>query len=180
MLLSYLSLLPAIVTWAAARGIPAGHILHERRGLDGARGWVKRDRVAGHIQLPVRIGLQQNHDALEKAHDWLMDVSHPASKNYGQHWTQDEVNEAFSPTDDTVAAVKQWLKTAGAISGDRITHTDNKAWLAFDASTEDMEKLLHAEFHEHQHTVSGESIISCNEYHIPAHLRDHIDCMYTS
>lgn len=46
--------------------------------------------------------------------------------------SQEEVIKAFEPTEETVNVVKKWLTTV--IPEDRITHTDNKAWLAFDAS----------------------------------------------
>ena len=69
----------------------------------------------------------------------------------------------------------QWLTEAGAISKERITHTQNRAWLAFDASTAEIEQLLHTEYHEHEHEASGRSMISCDQYHIPAYLQEHID-----
>ena len=85
MRLFLLLLLAATVDLATARAVPASHVVHERRGASSAT-WVKRDRVEPHIKLPVRIGLKQNKQALEQAQAWLMDVSHPASESYGQHW----------------------------------------------------------------------------------------------
>ena len=82
---SLLSLLPAAVGLVSARALPESHVVHERRD-DRSSEWVKRDRVAPHLKVPVRIGLKQSKDALEMAHEWLMDVSHPASGRYGQHW----------------------------------------------------------------------------------------------
>ena len=63
----------------------------------------------------------------------------------------------------------------GAIANERITHTQNKAWLAFDASTSELESLLHTEYHEHHDQASGRAMISCDQYLIPKHLQDHID-----
>lgn len=59
----------------------------------------------------MRIGLKQSN--LDKGPQWLMDVSHPKSENYGKHWTSEEIIDAFRPADDTVEAVKQWLKDNG-------------------------------------------------------------------
>jgi len=43
----------------------------------------KRSKLPnGHI-LPMRIGLTQS--GLEEGHDWLMDVAHPESANYGKY-----------------------------------------------------------------------------------------------
>ena len=82
---SLLSLLSAAITLVGARAVPESHVVHERRSLTESK-WVKRDRVAPQLRWPVRIGMKQSRNALEQAHSWLMDVSHPASEKYGQHW----------------------------------------------------------------------------------------------
>ncbi|KAK1094090.1 hypothetical protein LTR48_001037 [Friedmanniomyces endolithicus] len=68
-----------------------------------------------------------------------------------------------------------WISKTASIPKQRITHTDNKAWLAFDASVADLESLLRTEYHEHHDTATGRSMITCDQYHVPAHLVDHID-----
>ena len=176
MRLSFLPLLAATaVELVASEAVPASHILHERRDFTSQSKWLKQDRIQPHIKLPVRIGLKQNKQALAQAQSWLMDVSHPSSPKYAQHWTQDEIIEAFRPADDTVDKVMAWISETAGIPKHRITHTDNKAWLAFDAETHELESLLHTEYHEHHHAASGRSMITCDAYHIPAHLKDHID-----
>nr|POF15305.1 aorsin [Quercus suber] len=169
--LTLLSLLPVIAT---AGLVPRDHIVHERRTEQSTK-WVKRDRIASHIKLPVRIGLKQNGAALDQAAAWLMEASHPESNKYGQHWTQDEIVEAFRPASEAVDAVMAWIEQAAGVQKQQIKHTENKAWLAFDASTEQLEALTHAEYHEHHHEPSGSVRISCDEYHIPKHLEKHID-----
>ena len=89
--------------------------------------------------------------------------------------TQDEIIEAFQPASDSVDAVMDWISKTASIPKQRITHTDNKAWLAFDASVADLESLLRTEYHEHHDTATGRSMITCDQYHVPAHLVDHID-----
>lgn len=80
--------------------------------------------------------------------------SDPASPNYGKHWTSDEVIAKFAPDQKTVDAVKQWLVNSG-IDSKRITHSDNKGWLAFDATTKEVESLVHAQYHVYEHTATG-------------------------
>lgn len=170
-----LPLLAALtVDLVASRAVPATHVIHEKRDFVGTGTWHKRDRVAPHIKVPVRVGLKQSKDALAKAQGWLMDVSHPASKKYGQHWTQEEIIEAFAPSEDSVTAVRDWISS---VLGEkkRITHTDNKAWLAFDASVAELESLLHTEYREHHHETSGTVSIACDQYHVPSSLKDHVD-----
>lgn len=154
-----------------ALAVPETHTVHEKRDYTSRR-WIKRDRVKPHAKLPVRIGLAQNN--LDRAHDFLMDVSHPNSPNYGKHWTSDEVIDAFKPSDHAVETVRQWLVDAG-ISVKDIVHSDNKQWLAFDASNKQMESLLHTEYHEYEDLKTGGVMPACDQYHVPKHVQQHID-----
>lgn len=62
-----------------------------------------------------------------------------------------------------MSAVKAWLTSSG-IHGDRIVHTDNKGWLAFDATADEMERLLQAEFHEYEHASSSGLRVGTDRY----------------
>lgn len=42
-----------------------------------------------------------------------MDVSDPASPNYGNHWTPTEVMDMFAPAEESVKEVLEWLMDAG-------------------------------------------------------------------
>lgn len=101
----------------------------------------------------------------------LSSSSHPDSPKYGQYWTQDEIHDLFAPAEETVQAVKEWLQTSG-IEDSRIVHSDNKGWLAFDATVEEAENLLLTEYYEHEHRHSSNVRVGCDEYrtHI-FHLR---------
>lgn len=85
----------------------------------------------------------------------------------------------FAPSDDTVEAVREWIVGAGGIHPHRITHTDNKAWLAFDVTVQEAESMLHAEFHEYEHAaVAGETFAACDQYHLPKKIQEHVDFVY--
>lgn len=88
--------------------------------------------------------------------------SDPESPNYGKHKTLEEVIELFKPSEDTIEKVFKWLITSG-IARERITHSDNKAWLAFDATRKEAEDLLHTEYHEYEHLSTGHVMPSCDE-----------------
>ncbi|KAL5409468.1 hypothetical protein PMIN03_005912 [Paraphaeosphaeria minitans] len=121
----------------------------------------------------MRIGLKSNKVARESAEKWLMDVSHPKSTQYGKHWTQEEVVSAFAPAEDTVNAVTDWLGDSGGIEKARITPTKNKAWVAFDVTVEEAERLLMTEYFE---SDDGERrTVGCDQYHLPSHLLEHVD-----
>ena len=68
-----------------------------------------------------------------------------------------------------------WISETASIPKQRITHSDNKAWLAFDAKISEIESLFMTEYHEHHDAASGRAMISCDQYHVPAHLKDHVD-----
>lgn len=71
----------------------------------------------------------------------------------------------FAPSDTAVQAVREWLINSG-IHDSRIAHSDNKGWLAFDATVEEVENLLHAEYYEHEHRHSENLRVGCDEYGI--------------
>ena len=53
------------------------------------------------------------------------------------------------------------------IRDSRIVHSDNKGWLAFDATVEEAEKLLLTEYYEHEHRHSANVRVGCDAYEIP-------------
>jgi tripeptidyl-peptidase-1 len=78
------------------------HVIHEKRNGIPAN-WRRNAKLHPDSKLPMRIALTQSN--LEKADEFLMDVSHPTSPNFGRHWTATQVAEMFAPSRDTVAAV---------------------------------------------------------------------------
>ena len=80
----------------------------------------------------------------------------------------------FGPSDETVAAVRDWLVASG-IPAEHITHSDNKGWLAFDAPAEKAERLLHTEYYVYVHKTSGHTATACDQYHVPNNIQKHVD-----
>ena len=108
--------------------------------------------------LPVRIALKQRN--LENGYNHLLNVSHPSSPNYGQHWTKEQVNEVFAPDEESIAAVSDWLSAAGVASDDISVR---KGWLAVDIPANDAERLFRAEYFEHQDS-HGRMRVGCDRY----------------
>ncbi|KAJ5231615.1 Aorsin [Penicillium citrinum] len=171
MLFRHLCAILAAAALSEAVPAPIKHVLHEKRDKQH-HDWIQGDRVESHAILPVRIGLTQNN--LEKGHDFLMDVSHPDSSNYGIYWSADKVHDMFAPSSKAVEEVREWLHSVG-IDPSRVVHSDNKGWIAFDAYAHEAEKLFMTEFYEHKHFVSQNMKIGCDKYHVPDHLQAHID-----
>lgn len=148
------------------------YVLHETRsGLHRSSGkWKRGLRVDGDAIVPLRIGLTQTN--LHTGYDRLMEVSHPSSTSFGKHLTPEEVADLFAPADEAVDAVKSWLIQSG-IEADRIMHYENKGWLAVDIPVRELESLFLAQYHEVEY--KGTIRIGADEYHVPAHLAEHID-----
>ncbi len=70
----------------------ANYAVHEKREVVEEK-WLPRDvELDARTVIPLSIGLTQQN--LHKGHDFLMDVSDPASPNYSNHWTPEQVRVA--------------------------------------------------------------------------------------
>ncbi|KAI1455382.1 Pro-kumamolisin, activation domain-containing protein [Annulohypoxylon moriforme] len=167
----FLSALVATSASTVSPVLQSNYILHEKRDAS-LSAWTKRDVVHPSAVLPMRIGLKQSN--LHRGHDLLMDVSRPDSPNYGQYYTAEQVDELFAPAAETVELVREWLEDVG-ISKDRVSQSVNKGWLQFDASTEEAEGLLKTKYHIYQHRDTRSQKVACEEYHLPSHIREHVD-----
>ncbi|EMC93369.1 hypothetical protein BAUCODRAFT_113640 [Baudoinia panamericana UAMH 10762] len=170
MLYSRLLAFGAFAAASLASPLTSTHSIHERRSEIPA-GWTRRDVLDRRAILPVKIGLAQSN--LDKAADWLHEVSHPSSEKYGKHWTAKQIAEAFAPSEESVRAVKSWLVSAG-ISESRIKQSQSLSWLHFDATVDEAEDLFKTKYHVFEH-ISGQPHVACDEYSVPSHLRQHID-----
>jgi tripeptidyl-peptidase-1 len=142
-------------------------VVHEKRDTPHSHSRIRLDNDA---IIPIRIALRQNN--LHTGHDYLMDVSHPSSKNYGKHWTAEEVHDHFAPSEEAVQAVKDWLLSSGLHEHD-IFHYENKGWLAMDIPASHAEHLLETDYYEYE--KSGSYHIGCDAYSLPAHIAEHVD-----
>lgn len=137
------------------------HVTHERRIVHSHLQWEKRSRLEPHDVIPVRIGLTQRN--LDQGHDLLMDVSDPNSKNYGKHWTAEQIMEKFSPTHESIEAIRDWLTRSG-ISENRIIHSIGYEWVHFNATVQEAEELFQTEYHSFEHALELRSTVGCDEY----------------
>ncbi|KAI1389168.1 putative alkaline serine protease AorO [Hypoxylon trugodes] len=154
------------------RSIPDTHIQHEKRTEIQARSWTKMARAVPDAKIPVRIGLKQRN--LQSGHDLLMEISNPDSKNYGKHLSAEEIIKFFEPLEDSFKAIKDWLVEAG-IPSKNISQSINKQWVQFDAPVKHVEDLLMTDYHVWEHVDIGVKNIACDEYHVPKHIKEHID-----
>jgi tripeptidyl-peptidase I len=132
---------------AIAEPLLSPWVLHEKRNHVPA-GWSHSHRLDGTAVLPLRFGLTQSN--IQTIDEYIHDVADPDSPNYGKHWTAAEVAEKFAPSSDTIQTVRNWLLESG-IPIERIRLTITKTWIELNATVEEAENLLKAEYHVYQH-----------------------------
>ena len=149
--------LSPLFLFSISSAIPSpNHVVFEKRQDTE---WTKTGKPNPRTILPVRIGLSGTN--LEHGHELLIDVSNPPSPNYGKHWTFDQVNSAFAPSQATVNATTTWLQESG-IAGRRITQTRSGGYLTFDATVDELEGLLKTEYYLYQHPDSEYQAVACD------------------
>lgn len=167
-------LLNIVALAAAVAALPttihSNYVVHEKRQH------IRRARSNSNIDrrgtLPISIGLKQRN--LESGEQYLMDVSHPESANYGQHWSPEKIADTFASDPASIDAVLSWLEESG-ISSDRIRIAKGQNWVRFNATINEAEDLLHTEYKVYNHPKTGKPILGCDHYSIPSFLVDHVD-----
>ncbi|KAI0341890.1 subtilisin-like protein [Trametopsis cervina] len=135
--------------------------------------WEQSHRAPSHAVLPLRIALAQNN--LHRLEELLLEVSHPDSEKYGDHWSATKVASTFRPSSDTVDAVRTWLNDEG-IDPARVELSKSGGWIQANVTVEEAERLLDTEYHVFNHELTGTKHVGCAEgYHVPEHVSKHVD-----
>ncbi|GKT96345.1 subtilisin-like protein [Colletotrichum tofieldiae] len=171
------TLLTALAAVAFANPVTRSHkhVVHEQRH-PARREWVKNHRLHTMARLPVRIGLAQSN--LHRANEFMNDVAHPDSPNYGKHWTHEDIINMFAPRQESIALVMQWLESEG-IKRSRVELSKGRNWVQFNGTAGEIERLLKTEYHVYKHE-QGHMHVACDKYHVPEHLVEHIDMITPS
>jgi tripeptidyl-peptidase-1 len=148
----------------------SNHVVHERRSAPPPN-WSMASRLHPAATFPVRIGLTQQN--LHRAEEFINQVAHPESKDYGKHWSAQKIADTFAPSMETFDAVKSWLSASG-IELSRVKLSTSRNWMTFKATASEAERLLKTEYHLYNHD-SGHRHIACEQYSLPSHLTEHID-----
>lgn len=118
MKLSLSILLLGFASSISAAPTTSSYVVHEKRDQihrPRSNGQIRRDAV-----LPVSIALKQRN--LENGYDYLMEVAHPDSPKYGQHWTAERVTSPFTQLDlviKTDVFTFTWEKECWQVAGCR-------------------------------------------------------------
>ncbi|KAI0696744.1 Pro-kumamolisin, activation domain-containing protein [Cytidiella melzeri] len=120
--------------------------------------WEHAHRAPADATLPLRIGLAQSN--IDRIEEYLLDVSHPESSNYGNHWSAAEVADKFRPSSETVDVVREWLVKKG-IDPSKIQLSKNGGWIEAKVSVAEAEDLLKTEYHVYNHATTGGKHVGC-------------------
>lgn len=131
-------------------------VVHEKRAQE-PRNWVLTRRLEPDAVLPLRFGLAQRN--LDRLEEMLTAVAHPDSPTYGQHYSVKDIVETFAPSAETVGRVVEWL-TGSGFERSRLKVSGSKGWIAVNATVEEAEALLDAEYHVYTHPETGAEQIS--------------------
>ncbi|KAJ7093316.1 subtilisin-like protein [Mycena belliarum] len=146
-------------------------VVHEQRDHI-PHGWSHHSKHPSDAILPLRIGLvQPNLDSIDS---FLNEVAHPESSSYGKHWTAQQVADKFAPTAETIDAVIGWL-VDGGFEKERVRVSGSRIWIELNSTVAEAEKLLNTEYHVYQHEETGKKHVGCTKYHVPEHVRRHVD-----
>lgn len=72
------------------------------------------------------------------------------------------MHDLFAPSRESADDVRAWLESSG-IASERISHSQNKQWIQFDANASELEELLNTEYYIYSHSETGRSHITCRE-----------------
>ena len=130
---------------------------------------------ASDLSAPLRLTIgvkQRNVPSLLRT---LSAVSTPSSPTYRQHLSFEETNRLMAPRASSVAAVMDWLTSAGVPSS-AISRSVNGEWLSVETTVAMAESLLSTEYHSYQHTqVEDVKVLRCESYSLPLEVVDSID-----
>ncbi|KAJ7171419.1 family S53 protease [Mycena filopes] len=146
--------------------------VHESRAAPPP-GFVNSGPAPAAKDLTFRIAIKPNNiSGLETA---LYAVSEPDSPQYGQHLNAEEVAEFVKPTDESLAAVTEWL-SENDISSTAVTPAGDILQITIPVLKAN--DLLSTSFDVFTHTDSGKTSIRTLEYSIPASLQAHVDFVH--
>lgn len=131
---------------------PHATVLHEKRDLLPS-GWTHAHRHDPSAIIPLKFALTQSN--MHRLEEFLNEVSHPKSLQYGNHWTAGKIAGTFAPSEETISTVHNWLVGSG-IPTERIKISSTKGWINVDASVAEANDLLRTEYNVYVHE-SGKS-----------------------
>ncbi|PGG95836.1 hypothetical protein AJ79_09845 [Helicocarpus griseus UAMH5409] len=167
MLRPFLSLLGVLLfsLAAALQATPINGFQVIERLVSIPDGWTQGS--APDKSTPLRFRLAVHQEKADLFHQNVLAVSTPGHPRYGKHMKRGEVKDFLRPRSEVSDQLMAWLIAEG-ISSDKIKN--DGAWIRFDATVEQAERLLNTRFYYYTEDQSKESQIRTLEYSVPASI----------
>lgn len=98
-------------------------------------------------------------------------MSNPGHERYGQHLSEDQVNQLVKPTAEATDQVLRWLRENDI--EDQLEYSRAKDWIKVILSVESVERLLDTKYFIFKHE-DGSHLIRTPEWSLPSHLHEQI------
>lgn len=134
------------------------------------QGW-KRDSIP-HSQQLLRLHIALRPQNVETFEQTLVNISSPDNVLYGQHMSRDEVESMLKASDESRAAVWNWLIEASIPSSNI---TDRGDWLQVTTLVPTAESLLNNTFFWYREVSSGQRRIRTLQYSVPGEVAAYIN-----
>jgi tripeptidyl-peptidase-1 len=118
---------------------------------------------------------QTNADELEAK---LLRVSDPASEEYGQHLSLEEVNAFVAPRPESIARITEWLRSKHVdVERDLRPHPASQEFLVLRTTVQHAEQILGTKFSRFSHEMAGGKKVmrTSKPYYLPKEVAEHID-----
>ncbi|EGD80642.1 hypothetical protein PTSG_01230 [Salpingoeca rosetta] len=135
-------------------------------------GWKVVGDAAGTVKFHIALAHANPTAIVNK----LYEVSDPASPEYGNHWTREELKQHSKPVDGAVKRVTTWLSDAGITA---VTPNWCGDILTVRASAAAVESLLSLDLQTFFHTDANFTIVRATEpWSLPAHIAADVDTIF--
>ncbi|KAK6333659.1 vesicle formation at the endoplasmic reticulum [Orbilia blumenaviensis] len=135
------------------------------------RGWEEVSDKTVDLATPIKLRIhlvQQNVPQFEKA---LLDMSTPGHSSYGNHMSQDQIDDILRPHESTTAAVKSWLESQGF--SDSLSFKND--WIVVSTTIGKAESLLQTKYKVFRNSETGKNVVRTLSYSVPQGLHSSVD-----
>ncbi|KAK9420506.1 putative Peptidase S8/S53 domain-containing protein [Seiridium unicorne] len=133
--------------------------------------WEVISRPEGSTEVRATVVFHQPR--MEEAQSLLMDISNPASTNFGQFLDREALEDLFGPSNHSQRKVLDWLESAG-VPTTTVRLRKAAASMEFPATISQMESLLETEYHIRENSLTGKRQLEGSAHNIPTELEDHV------
>ncbi|KAI1314045.1 peptidase S8/S53 domain-containing protein [Xylaria venustula] len=164
-------LFKALLCSSLAFSLPTSeHVVHEKR-IGIPEHWTKVSEASDGRPIDLRFALKQSN--LERAEEYMREVSHPESENFGRFWTPQDVIRKFAPSEEALSDTVKWLLEMG-VASNRIVPSAGRNWIKVKSTVAEAERLLDTTYNVYEDD-EGTALVACESYAVPKNIQQHID-----